>query len=111
MITKLFAVGLAAIASSTKLEDCSTTAQISSTDSETHFTLAQDWRSKMLAQTKQEETEKKHDCLFSITRLREGPQKNFYKIQKRRKLYSDRDFKGEETVCWADNAHKPSKHE
>ena len=60
MLTKLFAAAMAAIASSTKLEDASTIAQITSiTDTETNMTPARDWMSEMLAQT---ERRTERDC-------------------------------------------------
>ena len=52
MLTKLSAATMATIVSSTKLEDPSTTAQITSIiDTETNMTPARDWMSEMLAQT------------------------------------------------------------
>ena len=104
MLTKLLAAAMASIASSTKIEDCSTTAQISSTATETNMTLAQDWRSEMLAQTEQKK-KKKHGCQYAFTRLRGGPDANFYDIQEGTKKYKHKAFQGKSMIRWNDNPH------
>ena len=93
MLTKLLAAAMVSIASSIKIEDYSTTAQISSTDAKSSITLAQDWRTEMLAQTEQEKA-KEHDCQFAFRRLRGGPDADFYDIQEGTKKYKHKAFQG-----------------